>query len=90
MVGNSSGASGVLARRFLSLLGLYARRTPIQNGMFVCEARNALDVLVCVVKVIVAGMAKTLVPEKSLSFSLDRSDRCVLLYIFVKRHAMEE
>ena len=53
------------------------------------EFRNAIDVTVCIIKVIVTGMTQTLMPEQSLSGSLDRSNRCVLLNVLTEGDVIE-
>ena len=81
---------------FLALFGLYAGRALFKNGFMMLEFRDTLDVAMSVVKVVVAGVAKTLVPEKTFSGSANRIDRGGVLYdtmewkgMVTLRHGME-
>ena len=69
--------------------GLNAGRAFVEYSVHVAEAGNTIHVLVCVEQVVVAGVAKTLVPKQAFGVGFDSTDGSILVNILVKRKVME-
>jgi len=89
LVGQGGSPSGVGTSRFFGLLGTDASRAAFQDGVHVFELRDTFDMLVGIVQVVITGMAKAMVPEKSLSGSFDSLYRGVLMDILMEGEIME-
>ena len=52
------------------------------------ELGDTSDILVCIIKVIITGMSKALVPKEALGSCFDGPNWCVLLDVFVEWEIM--
>ena len=76
-------ASGIVAGRLFGLLRLDARGAVVEDRVFVRKRRNAFDVLVRMVKVIITRVPEALVPKKTLGVALDGVDRSEFLDVLL-------
>ena len=84
LAGLGSSASGVVTGSFLGLFGTNAGGTLVEDGVHVFELGDAFDMFVGVVQIVVAGMAKAVVPKEAFSGGANGIDRGVLLDAFVE------
>ena len=84
MIGASGSSSGVGSSWSFGLLGTNASRALIQDRSHSFELGDPINMLVCLVKVVVTGMAQALMPKKALSGSSNGMYRGVGLDIFME------
>ena len=77
-----------VARRFLGLFCFDASGTLIQDWMFMVHLWDPFHILLSIEQVIVARVAKSLMPEKALHFNLNGGNRCVALDVLMERDSM--
>ncbi len=69
LVGDGGFACGVMAGRLLTKFGSKANGTLVKHRIKMLELGNTINVMMGIVQIFVAGMAKLLVPEKTFSVS---------------------
>ena len=88
LVGHSGSARRIRASRLFGLLGTDAGGTLVEYTMRVRETRDSVNVLVGMIQVVIAWMAKALMPKKSFRLGFDGVNRSVLLNVLMERKAV--
>ena len=78
----------VVTGRLFGLFRLDAGGAVVEDRVFVRKRRNAFDVLVRMVEVIVTRVPEALVPKETLGIALDGVDRSEFLYVLMEGEPM--
>ena len=89
LVGFLSSAGGVGTSSFFSLFSTNTGGALIQDWVHVLELGDPFDMFVGVVQVVIAGMAKALMPEEAFGRSFDSSEGGVLVNVLMEVNVMK-
>ena len=89
LVGFFSSAGGVGAGSLLSLFSTNTGGALVQDWVHVLELGDPFDMLVGIAQVVIAGMAKALMPEEAFGRSFDSSEGGVLVNVLMEVNVMK-